>query len=82
MFAPVKGSERAYIKLKEENANNPGCKFPLHTLKDLTRGSYVFKTASELISFHVAFIENVQKNPKFKIYQVKNMFIDTKQENK
>lgn len=82
MFAPVKGSERAYIKLKEEVVQNPECKFPLQTLKDLTRGSYVFKNASDLIAFHVALIENVQNNSRFQVYQVKNMFTDTKPENK
>lgn len=80
-FPGVKGADRALIKLKESimdfkisDKNNKRRKFKLETLKDLTRGSFVFKNSSQLKKFLENFKQSIEKNPKFKIYQVKNMF--------
>lgn len=57
-FPGVKGSDRALIKLKEsvkdfkiKEKTNKQKKFKLDTLKDLTRGSFVFYTATQLTNF-------------------------------
>jgi hypothetical protein len=58
LFAPVKCKKRSLIKLKEkisnlsdklkENLSKDAIKFPLYSLKDLSRGSFVFKNSTQL----------------------------------
>jgi hypothetical protein len=81
LFAPVKGTDRAMVKLKEKIAEEPENKFPLISMKDLSRGSLVFKTASDLLKFKDAIVEGIESDNKFQLREIKNMFKDTNPEN-
>lgn len=47
----VKGADRALIKLKEKIVEDPYDKFPLDSLKDLSRCCFIFNNAGDLITF-------------------------------
>lgn len=73
-FAPVKGAERAMVKLKENIAENPDIKFPLNSLKDLSRGSLIFESANELLKLKDAIINGIKADSQLKLSEIKNMF--------
>lgn len=74
LMAPTKGKERALVKLYEAISEDSSVKFPLNTLKDLTRASFTFKDSTALLEFFTKFKEQVQQNDRFQLWQVKNMF--------
>lgn len=53
------------VKLKENIAEKPDNKFPLNTMKDLSRGSLIFQTASDLLKFKDAIAEGIESDNKF-----------------
>lgn len=74
LMAPTKGKERALVKLYEAITEDSSVKFPLRTLKDLTRASFTFETSTALLEFFASFKKQVQQNDRFQLWQVKNMF--------
>mmetsp|Transcript_60313 Transcript_60313/g.51071 ORF Transcript_60313/g.51071 Transcript_60313/m.51071 type:complete len:197 (+) Transcript_60313:433-1023(+) len=83
-IAPVKGEDRAFTKLKEKVEQDPQRKFPLDSLKDLSRASLIFKSADELFAFFNAFTQKVdnKQHPCFAVHEIKNMFANTSEANK
>ena len=71
----MKGIDRALVKLKERIAENPEDKFPLDSLKDLSRFSFVFKESEDLIKFYKFWIDRLKIIKNLEIFEVKNMFI-------
>lgn len=51
-------------------------KFPLDSLKDNSRGSFVFSNANEQLEFIKIFKEKINLCNNFKIIQLKNMFLE------
>lgn len=49
--ATTKGFDRALIKLKEKIVEDPDDKFPLDSIKDLSRCSFIFKESCDLLNF-------------------------------
>lgn len=69
------------VKLKENVAKKPEIKFPLQAMKDLSRGSLIFESASELLKYKDEIIDGIKADNKFKICEIKNMFKDNNPDN-
>lgn len=69
------------VKLKENIAEKPDNKYPLISMKDLSRGSLVFQTANDLLKFKDAIVEEIELDNKFQLSEIKNMFRDTNPDN-
>lgn len=75
-MGPVKGFDRSLVKLKQQVADDPSRKFPVETLKDLTRCSFTFINPIALSEFIETFKANVANDEKIDIFQIKNMFLN------
>lgn len=81
---PTKQFDRTFTKLKQSILEDPGVKFPLHKLKDLTRCSMVFADAEDLLAFFEAFKSDLLRGQckGLTLLEVKNMFQDTSEANR
>lgn len=78
----TKAFDRAFTKLIDnfedekkvqlDDSNQIVIKFPLHTMKDLTRCTIILETIEDNILFNEIFKEKIKS--KFTIIQIKNMF--------
>ena len=86
----TKGFDRAFTKLIEnveeektkvkKNKDKTVIKYPLQTMKDLTRCTVTLETIEDKLIFLEKFEDKVKT--KFTIQQIKNMFANIKEEDK